>query len=325
GTPAVFGISALECGVDTLLAAETYGGLEAVREKSLALTRLFADLVGRADRAGAKVIAVGDPKQLPAIEAGGLFSALLTRVDAVRLAGNRRQRDPAERAALGALRAGRVDTALARLERNGNITMADNADVLRDTLVNDWYEAHTTGRQAVMGALRRSDIADLNDRARVRLRDDRRLGPDVLTVDDRSFAVGDRVLTRRNRYDLGVVNGDVGEITGAGGGRIHLRLDHGREVSVPFAYAVEGHLDFAYARTIHQSQASTCDVEFVLGDDALVAELGYTGLSRARDHNRLYTVAARDPDHPDDPLAHVRHALGVSQAKTAAIDMAAGR
>ncbi|HEY9351838.1 MAG TPA: aminotransferase class V-fold PLP-dependent enzyme, partial [Nocardioides sp.] len=45
GTPAVIGISALECGVDTLLAADAYGGLEAIREKSLALTRLFAHLV----------------------------------------------------------------------------------------------------------------------------------------------------------------------------------------------------------------------------------------------------------------------------------------
>ncbi len=45
GTPAVIGISALECGVDTLLAAEAYGGLEALRKKSLALTRLFAHLV----------------------------------------------------------------------------------------------------------------------------------------------------------------------------------------------------------------------------------------------------------------------------------------
>lgn len=45
GTPAVIGISALECGVDTLLAAEAYGGIEELRGKSLALTRLFADLV----------------------------------------------------------------------------------------------------------------------------------------------------------------------------------------------------------------------------------------------------------------------------------------
>jgi kynureninase len=49
GTPAVLGLSALECGVDTVLAAEgiagTGRGLAALREKSLALTRLFADLV----------------------------------------------------------------------------------------------------------------------------------------------------------------------------------------------------------------------------------------------------------------------------------------
>ena len=50
GTPGVIATVALECGVDTLLAAEPYGGLAALREKSLALTRLFADLVE--DRVG---------------------------------------------------------------------------------------------------------------------------------------------------------------------------------------------------------------------------------------------------------------------------------
>jgi kynureninase len=45
GTPGVIAMSALECGVDTVLAAEPYGGIAALREKSLALTRLFADLV----------------------------------------------------------------------------------------------------------------------------------------------------------------------------------------------------------------------------------------------------------------------------------------
>jgi kynureninase len=45
GTPGVLATAALECGVDTLLAAEAYGGVAALREKSLRLTRLFADLV----------------------------------------------------------------------------------------------------------------------------------------------------------------------------------------------------------------------------------------------------------------------------------------
>ncbi|MFY8082107.1 MAG: kynureninase [Rubrivivax sp.] len=45
GTPPVVSLAALECGVDTLLAAQPLGGMTAVRRKSLALTRLFADLV----------------------------------------------------------------------------------------------------------------------------------------------------------------------------------------------------------------------------------------------------------------------------------------
>ena len=43
GTPAVLSLAALECGVDTVLAAEPLGGIAALRRKSLALTRLFAD------------------------------------------------------------------------------------------------------------------------------------------------------------------------------------------------------------------------------------------------------------------------------------------
>ena len=42
GTPAVLSLAALECGVDTLLAAHPHGGMAALRAKSLALTRLFA-------------------------------------------------------------------------------------------------------------------------------------------------------------------------------------------------------------------------------------------------------------------------------------------
>jgi kynureninase len=45
GTPPVLALAALECGVDTLLAAEPLGGLAAIRAKSLALTRLFIALV----------------------------------------------------------------------------------------------------------------------------------------------------------------------------------------------------------------------------------------------------------------------------------------
>ena len=45
GTPPVLSMAALECGVDTVLAAASLGGMNALRRKSLALTRLFAERV----------------------------------------------------------------------------------------------------------------------------------------------------------------------------------------------------------------------------------------------------------------------------------------
>jgi kynureninase len=41
GTPPVLSLAALECGVDTVLAAQPLGGIDALRAKSLALTDLF--------------------------------------------------------------------------------------------------------------------------------------------------------------------------------------------------------------------------------------------------------------------------------------------
>jgi kynureninase len=45
GTPPVIAMAALECGVDTVLAAGSCGGIAAIRDKSIALTQLFIDLV----------------------------------------------------------------------------------------------------------------------------------------------------------------------------------------------------------------------------------------------------------------------------------------
>ena len=45
GTPPVLSLAALECGVDTLLAAKVHGGMAAIYAKSLQLSRLFAQRV----------------------------------------------------------------------------------------------------------------------------------------------------------------------------------------------------------------------------------------------------------------------------------------
>ena len=59
GTPPVLAMAALECGVDTLLAAGPLGGMAALRAKSLALTRSFITLV--ADRCAGHGLVLASP------------------------------------------------------------------------------------------------------------------------------------------------------------------------------------------------------------------------------------------------------------------------
>jgi kynureninase len=61
GTPALLSMAALECGVNSVLAAEPLGGMAALRRKSLALTDLFITLVeARCGNQGLEVITPRD-------------------------------------------------------------------------------------------------------------------------------------------------------------------------------------------------------------------------------------------------------------------------
>lgn len=299
------------------------GDVLVVDEAGMVGTRLLASLTNETDRAEAKLIVAGDPKQLPAVEAGGLFAALATRGPRVELVDNRRQRDPEERLVVTALRHGHTRFAVRHLDRGGRVTVATNSDALREEMVTDWLTHRETGADVVMGAVRRADAADLNRRAHHRLEATGQLGPLVALVDDRRFCIGEPVLAGRNRYDLGVINGDLGTVTGICADHPALRVRIGdRDLEVPMDYVTD-HLSHAYARTVHKTQGMTCDVALLLGDDTLYAELGYTGMTRGRQHNHLYAVTStldlgEDGTHD---LAHVIAALEVSRAKTAAIDV----
>ncbi len=76
-------------------------------------TRQLHELMRHVRAAGGKLVLVGDPAQLPEINAGGLFAALSRTRQPLSLTGNQRQTADWERAALGMLRDGKIDTALA--------------------------------------------------------------------------------------------------------------------------------------------------------------------------------------------------------------------
>jgi ATP-dependent exoDNAse (exonuclease V) alpha subunit len=181
--------------------------------------------------------------------------------------------------------------------------VVDDPDSLRQAVVADWYESHRAGEQALMVAAHRSEVHDLNDRARELLDADGCLGPTRLVVGGREFAEGDRVMAvGRNHYDLDILNGDLGTIERIDSYTLSVtfRCDRDGELrTMPTDRIEAGHLDHGYARTNHKAQGATVDRTFILGDDGdLDRQAAYTALSRGRLENRLYVVAP-DADSAD--------------------------
>jgi len=112
-------------------------------------------------------------------------------------------------------------------------------------------------------------------------------GKSQLTIGERILREGDRVIHRRNNYDLNVFNGDIGVIQKINTEDLTLVVSFfpdSREVLYQQTDIVE--LDLAYAITIHKSQGSEFEAVIIpvltQHFKMLFRNLIYTGLTRAR-------------------------------------------
>ena len=112
-------------------------------------------------------------------------------------------------------------------------------------------------------------------------------GKAQLQVGERIFRVGDRVIHRRNNYDLGVFNGDIGIIQEIDSEELTCMVSFFPDKRlVEYKREDISELDLSYAITIHKSQGSefgaviipTLTQHFKM----LFRNLIYTGLTRAK-------------------------------------------
>ncbi len=256
-------------------------------EAGMAATRPSARLLEAAEQAGAKVIAIGDPGQLASVQAGGWLDAVGRELGALRLTEVMRQRDPAERRALGALHDRLPRHYLDWAEKAARIqTFSDPAGACEQAL-SEWARAAAVApAQAVMIA-KDNDTRDQLNRGARELR--RTLGA---LGEERSYgsvevAVGDRVICRRNDQLIDVDNGMRGTVRHADADRVVIDTDSGLVRELPAAYVSE-HVEHAYSLTGHGMQGGTVETALVVASPRdLTAGWSYTALSRARGETRL--------------------------------------
>lgn len=268
-------------------------------------------VVQRVLEADAKLVLVGDARQLQPVGAGAAFRMLADVAGYTELTEIRRQRVDWQVEASQSFARGDGNAAVAAYLAGGRVSFASNRAEAREGVLANWHSDTSAGHQAMMLAHANADVNALNEGARTLLKGDGTLGEETVYATARgarSFAIGDRVVFLSNDRQLDVQNGRLGVVEAIGkqrvenqkddpesGGRpafepcLEIALDGGGRATItPSRYA---ELDHGYATTIHKSQGATLDQVHVLGTSGLDAQLTYVAMTRHRDDVSL-TIAS---------------------------------
>lgn len=285
--------------------------LVVVDEASMVSTVQLAALVRQARDAGAKVLLVGDPAQLDAIDAGGVLGWLDRQGKAVRLSTIWRFENAWEREASLKLRGGDF-AAISDYDRHKRIRHGTYLDMV-DQAYLDWQSDIRAGMSSILIAADNDTVSMLNERAQA----DRVIQGLVdaehttLLSDGLRAGRGDTVIARRNDRTVADSNGDfirngalldVVRVGRRDGTLVAVRRDTGAIVSLRRDY-VEASVELGYATTSHRSQGITVDAgHTVVTQGGLTRELLYVSMTRGRGGNYAY-ISENDPaDHePLDP------------------------
>ncbi len=262
-----------------------------IDEAGMIGSRQMDRVISEAEKRGAKVVLVGDPEQLQAIEAGAAFRSIAERHGSVEITEVRRQHEDWQRDATRHLATGRTGEAIRAYGEHEAVHEAVTRADARGALIDRWDRVRIANPDAsrIILTHTRDEVQALNTAARDRLRIAGALGEDVTITTEhgpRAFARGDRIMFLRNERELGVKNGTLGTVESTSQVRMAVQLDDGR--SIAFDIKDYASIDHGYAATIHKAQGMTVDRTHVLATPGMDSHSAYVALSRHRDRVDLH-------------------------------------
>ncbi len=294
--------------LDALVARANTGAIHVGRDTTVILDeagmvnhkRLDA-LTELVERSGAKLIAVGDGKQLPSIGPGGMFDRLTRHAPTVELADIHRTKDPADQRAWQALRAGEPERAMAHYASRGQLHLSDTRDQAAEHAVQTWATL-TSGcdirEVALIADASNQEIDRLNARAQ-HLRAQRgELGHQEIPLPSVHYGVreGDLIAftaQHRPRGQPRVENGTCGQVSAIHERGVTITLD-GSQRKIQLANEHLDSLRLAYAQHVYRQQGATVERSVVLtGGWQTSKETAYVETTRAR-HGTDWFIARDD-------------------------------
>jgi ATP-dependent exoDNAse (exonuclease V) alpha subunit len=285
-----------------------------------------------ADESDARVVFVGDRRQLPAVGRGGVLDMVAAWAPTqVELGAVHRFRTPD-----GTLDTGYADLTMRiragtdpekvfdDLHTTGHVRVWDSeADALGQLAWNTAHR-HLDGAPQAVSVATNDDAAAVNEVVRERLVTAGAVDDTTVThgSDGLRIGAGDHVMTRHNDPDLGVANRMTWTVTGIIDTRsVRLYNQARRQHAVVDPDYVRHHLHLAYAATVHGVQGETADHGDLMLSDATDAAAVYVGLTRGRLSNTVHIIAGSVDQAREQWVAAAgrnRADLGLHQARAAA-------
>jgi len=284
-----------------------------IDEAGMVGTRQMERLIAHTQSSGAKLVLVGDARQLQPVEAGGPFKAISQILGEAQLTTIQRQEASWMKEAIHNFADGDAQKGLAAFAERGQLQVADTREGAIATLMTDWKkEGIAKPQENLILAGTNSEAFSLNQEAqRSRYRAGVLQG-ESLRDGSTFFFSGDRVLFTRNSRLYGVRNGNLGTIERIEPKTktIHAKLDDGK--SVRFSLNDYEHVRLGYAVTTHKAQGMTARNAYILAGGAMQdRELSYVQVSRAKETTRIYT----DKIEAGDKVQELARKMSVSRQK----------
>jgi len=275
-------------------------------EAAMIDTRNLAKLATHARDAGAKLVLIGDERQLSSIERGGMFGVLKEHHGAAELREVRRQHADEDRVASRQMAKGNYRDALLSYQRKGEISWADTQSEAADALIGQWAQdsALDPAKSRFVFAYTNQDVNELNGAIR-HLRQERgELGPSTSfeTKHGRAeFAQGDRIQFTGTDKQRGIYNGQAATVRAVDGDVMAVVLDGKGQKVVEFDAGNFQDFRHGYAGTIYRGQGRTIDQTYLFHSEHWRAAASYVAMTRHSSNMQLFV--SRDTAANVDELA----------------------
>lgn len=256
-----------------------------IDEAAMISNPVMGQLLDKAWRYNAKVVLVGDDKQLHAIDRGGAFNAFTERFGSVSLETILRQKDADHRAITAQIAEGKTREALNSMADMGMWKHYGQEYEAVQGMMSAWYENYKNNPNESFMVLeyRNQYVKEFNNHIHSVLKARGEVGPEDIMIKTAQygfgyFGVGDSFVFRENDAELGVYNGQCGFLIEAKKDRFVVRVDD--EKNIEFDPQKYNNFQHGYAGTLHSVQGRTFDHVFALHSGHMNQNLFYVAASR---------------------------------------------